>query len=407
MAGKLSDVQLQRWVKAGKPMAGKSDGDGLTFTLSKGGTATWVLRYRLAGKQREKTLGNYPDMTLKSARKAAVRDRAKVDDGRDVAAEKRKALSEKARAGSFKALCEDYLARGARTLSESTRAETQRFLEKDAYPRIGHIPAREVTPADIVDTVEAVAKRSDSVARRLYEILSVVFAHGVAKHAVPVSPLAALKPSAILGERPEARPRMKLAEDELRAFLAAIPGLGRTNELALRILLATCSRKGELIGAQWKDVDLERGLWTVPDENSKTGRGFVIPLPPAVAAWFGELRGLARTSRWVLPSPLHGDRPINESTLNAALKRIEAKTRVPSPHDLRSTARSYLAHLGVDVIVAERCLNHSLGGLVAVYDKHDYMDERRRALDLWASYLANVETAREWSVTPIKRAAGK
>ena len=87
------------------------------------------------------------------------------------------------------------------------------------------------------------------------------------------------------------------------------------------------------------------------------------------------------------------------------MARIQAKTRVPSPHDLRSTARSYLAHLGVDVIVAERCLNHSLGGLVAVYDKHDYMDERRRALDLWTTYLANVEAAREWNVTPIKRTA--
>jgi hypothetical protein len=109
---KLSDVQLQRWVKAGKPVAGKSDGDGLTFTLSKGGTATWVLRYRLAGKQREKTLGNYPDMTLKAARKAAVRDRAKVDEGQDVAAEKRKALSEKARAGSFCATTTSLVVRG-------------------------------------------------------------------------------------------------------------------------------------------------------------------------------------------------------------------------------------------------------------------------------------------------------
>ena len=206
MAGEITDIQLQRWVRARTPIAGKSDGDGLTFTLSRGGTASWVLRYRLAGKQREKTLGNYPDMSLEAARKAARRDRAKVDDGIDVAAEKRKTLTEKVRAGSFKALCEDYLAKSERSLSHSTRDETERFFKKDVYSRIGHIPAREVSPADVVSLVETVAKRSDSVARRLYEILSVVFAHGVAKHIVPASPMATLKPSAILGERPERRP---------------------------------------------------------------------------------------------------------------------------------------------------------------------------------------------------------
>jgi hypothetical protein len=185
-----------------------------------------VLRYRLAGKQRELTIGNYPDTSLEAARKRATAERARIDQGIDVAAAKRKALREKALEGSFKALAEDYLIRGAGDLREATREETRRHLEKDAYPRIGHIPAREVTPADVIGVVEAVAKRSDSVARRLYEILSVVFAHGVAKHKVPSSPLATLKPKAILGKRPDPRPRLQLKEDELRAFLAAIP-LGR------------------------------------------------------------------------------------------------------------------------------------------------------------------------------------
>jgi hypothetical protein len=73
-----------------------------------------------------------------------------------------------------------------------------------------------------------------------------------------------------------------------------------------------------------------------------------------------------------------------------------------SPHDLRSTARSHLSRLGVSIVVAERCLNHSLGGLVAVYDQHDYMQERRRALELWANVLADAEGGRDSNVTALR-----
>ena len=88
-----------------------------------------------------------------------------------------------------------------------------------------------------------------------------------------------------------------------------------------------------------------------------------------------------------------------------ALARLDAELPHFSPHDLRSTARSHLSRLGVSIIVAERCLNHSLGGLVAVYDQHDYMQERRRALELWANVLANAEAGRERTVAALRIAA--
>lgn len=96
--GILKSAELERWIKAGKWIAGKSDGGGLTFTLSKAGTASWVFRYRSAGKQREMTLGNYPDISLEKAREAARAARVMVDLGKDVAIEKRRAKAESAAA---------------------------------------------------------------------------------------------------------------------------------------------------------------------------------------------------------------------------------------------------------------------------------------------------------------------
>jgi len=86
--GKITDLQLRNWIKAGKALA-KSDGDGLTFTLSPAGTAAWVLRYSFGGKKKELSLGRYPSIDLETARRLAEIERARIAAGRDVAAEKR------------------------------------------------------------------------------------------------------------------------------------------------------------------------------------------------------------------------------------------------------------------------------------------------------------------------------
>ena len=405
---RLTDPKLRALVAARAPIAGVSDGAGLTFTLSAAGTASWVLRYRLDNRQRELTLGNYPDMGLAAARTAAAAARVRVDAQLDVAAEKRKARIQRIEARTFRDLAADYLARAGQSLAERSRLEIARYLEKDLGPRLGRRPAREVSSEDIVAAVESIALRSDPVARRAFEILNVIFAHGQAKRLVLANPCAGLRLSAILGKPHERRRRVNLSLEELGQVFAAIPAMGRPNELTVKVLLATCVRKGELIRAKWVDVELATARWTIPDENSKTGRGFVIPLAPIVVQWFRELQLLAFGSAFVLPARTKvgaiEERPVSDKTLNAALSRLRCGARAFSPHDLRSTARSHLAALGVSVVVAERCLNHTLGGLVAVYDQHDYFEERRRALELWAARLVEVE-GRPANVLQLRAAA--
>ena len=404
--GKLTDVQLRNWIKAGQPIA-KADGGGLTFTLSAKRTATWVLRYRFGGKPRELTIGRYPEITLARARELATDARGKVQQGKDVAREKQQARIERAAAKSFRQLAIDYMERAFPVLAANTTKQRRHHIEDIIIPKLGSLAARDVTTADVVALIETVGRRSKNVAELVFTAMSEIFKHGVARHAVTANPCAGISVSAICGKRKPKRQRLKLTENELQAILPALPSIGEQNALTVKILLATCTRIGELARAEWAHFNFDRGEWFIPDANSKTGKGFTVPLPPAVGRWFGELRAFSGGSPFVLPArqirrrhsyggEVHFEQRALNSMLHKLCDRLGDKVRRFTPHDLRSSARSHLAALGVNVIVAERCLNHSLGGLIAVYDHHDYMTERRAALDLWTHFILACEAGGEW-----------
>jgi len=410
--GKLSDVQIRDWIRKAEPVA-IADGDGLTFTLSEKGTAAWTLRYYLAGKRKELTLGRYPDLSLAKAREIASAKRGEIQQGVDVAAQKRHADQAAARAWTFRKLAEDYFDKSPKKLAAATVTSRTQQLRDYVYPKIGHLAAADVTPADIVGIVEATAGRSLHVARLVMVGIRMVFAHGIARHVVTANPCAHIRSEAIIGGAPDQRERVMLTDAEIGAVFKALPTMSRPNALMVRILLATGARIGELVQAEWVHLDFERAEWTIPPEHSKTKKGFVIPLPPMVAGWFAELQSMAFGSRYVMPirtrfDGKEGDAHMEPTTLNASLvtlaKKLGKKCRRFTPHDLRSTCRSHLGALGVDVLIAERCLNHSLGGLVATYDKHDYLTERRRALELWAAKLASIENGEAFNVVQLRRA---
>lgn len=401
----LTDAQLRVWLRTHnrthKPLAGKADGDGLTFCISSAGKATWVLRYRVGGKAKAMTLGTYPGMSLAMARDDARKHRVEISRGNDPLSVRQAQEAALRGQKTFNDLADAYLAKVGPTLAENTSTDYVRFLRKDVRPAIGRKALAEIRGADMVALLEKVAARTYSTADRIYTMLSMIFKFGVARAMLDENPMLGLSPRAILGKAPPVRKRVALTDDELRAMLAALPAVGRQNALAVRILLATCVRRSELIQARVEHVDLDAGRWTIPDENAKSGRGIVVPLAPTVVELFREMIGIAQLigSPWVYPSTT----PRNHSTptrLNRALGRLDADVRKFSPHDLRSTARSHLGKLGVDIVVAERCLNHSLGALVAIYDVGDYWDERKRALELWARHLENLEKPKADNVVP-------
>lgn len=412
----LDDVQIRHWIARGEPVA-KSDGDGLTFTLSKAGTAAWVFRYRNAGTRRkEVTLGNYPDLTLAAARKLARERRVDIDKGRDPAADKKLERMRAQQAWTVRTLAEDYKTKKLTTppLAEGTVYYRRWDIDKVIVPKLGSLEVRQIVPADIVHILES-SKRSWTICKRILTSAKQLFGHACGKRLIDYNPCTGIELVALTGARPPVRKRVMLTEDELRTLLKDVDDIGLANALALRILLATCVRSIELTKARWEHIDLERGTWWVPEESVKTRVGFLVPLTPTVVTWFQRLHELAGNSTWVLPARtarrvrLQGDTHVGKTTLWAAITRAFEQGKIDvrrfTPHDTRSTAKGHMRNMGVANEITELALNHTLKGMEAIYDVREEIPERRAALELWAAFISACEAGTPWNVAPLRRAA--
>ena len=397
--GALNDIQIRHWIKTAAPVA-KSDGDGLTFTLSAAGTASWVLRYRYGGKQREKTIGKFPDISLKKARELASADRVRIQQGMDVGREKQIEKHEQIKAMTVKSLVADYEEKVLPGLASSTGVSRRQKIRTYIFPAIGHLTARDVSGADLVDLLERVNAKHPKQVKEVLSVVKTIFDHAQSKKIIDINPAVGISHKAISGVAGRAvSTRIMLNDDEIKALLTALGKANRTVEFVTRILLSTAVRIQALMLAEWAHVDFEKKTWLIPPgDGRKSIREFVVPLTEQVIGYFQELKKIAGRSDYVVPvikKRKEGDYPMQPGSVNHALERVCAdlgdKIRAFSPHDLRSTARSHLGALGVPVAIAERCLNHTLGGLIAVYDQHDYLVERRKALEQWSTKLDILE----------------
>ena len=411
LAGVLTDVQIRHWIKAGLPVA-KSDGAGLTFTLSAKGTAAWVLRYRIGGKQKELTLGNYPDLTLTKAREHAAAKRVAVQQGVDVAQAEQARKVAMTAAGTVKELCDEYFARTVK--GRIKRPDLVRsILDQDVIRAMGKSRISDVKPVDVDRMVAGIVRRGSPImANRVLTTTKAVFDYAIRRHWIEYNPAAAFSRKDAGGEE-KARTRA-LTDTEITTLIKAFDAAGpvfRPYALAVRLLLLTAVRRSELIEAPWLEFDLERGLWAIPAERQKTGeksggKDFVVPLTPLAVEWLAELKMVGCGNDYVFPAKRRGTRAtLSPNTVNWALNQIDHGLEPFTLHDLRRTARTHLAMLGIKPHIAERCLNHRLPGINDVYDTYDYLDERRVALELWEQKFHSLEEGRPFNVVPMRGAA--
>jgi integrase len=408
LARVLTDVEIRHWVKAGQAVT-KSDGAGLTFTLSEKGTAAWVLRYRIGGKQKEVTLGNYPDLTLNKARELAAEKRVEVQQGKDVAQVKQEQKLALTAAGTVAELCTAFFERTVKGRIKRPDL-VKAMLDNDVVRVLGKMRIESVKPADVDRMVLGIVKRGAPImANRTLTITKAVFDFAIRRHWIEYNPASAFNRSDAGGEE-KARQR-SLSDAEITRLFQAFEKAGpvfHVSDLATRLLLLTAVRKSELVGAAWAEFDLDAALWTIPKERiktgDKTGKDFTIPIPPLAVKWLLEIKQGTIATDYLFPAKRRvAKKPLARETLNWALGEIAHDLDHFTLHDLRRTARTQLASLGVKPHVAERCLNHRLPGINDTYDTHDYMDERRSALELWAAKLEKLLKGESFNVVPLRK----
>lgn len=412
---KLTDMQIRNWIKVGERFEGRSVGEGLYLRFrANDRIPTWRFRYRFDGKARVMSLGSYGDVSLANAREEVKKLSARVSLGYDVAGEKQQRKGEASakieaekNAYTVAQLADEYFERmiaGRWKHPNIVRAR----IEKDIKPAIGNLKVEDVKPRHIDDILKTVIKRgAPSISNDVLRWLKRIFNYAVKRHAIEYNPAAAFDPGDA-GGKEKSRERW-LSSMELVKLFAAMReanGFSVENGLSIKLLLLLAVRKSELIAARWSEFDLDKAVWYLPAERTKTGSAIDIPLPSVAVEWLRELERLSCGSKWVLPARKMQERMlphISESTLSVALAKIKHGLDPFTIHDLRRTARTHLEALGVAPHIAERCLNHKIKGVEGIYNRHDYFEERKAALNTWASFLAQLECGETDKVVPIRR----
>lgn len=416
--GKLTDIQIRTWIRNGERFAGRSDGNGLYLCFPQNYSAPfWRFRYKLSGKARVMLIGYYSSISLAKAREMTKELHARVALGYDVAGEKQerkaeaiKKIEEEKNALHVSQLAAEYFEK--QILPNWKHPDIlRRRIEKDINPNIGHLKIEDVRPRHIIDMLQKInARNAPTVANDVLRWTRRIFNYGIKLQMIETNPTTAFE-IADAGGKEKSRERW-LTQEELTKFFQAMQitkGFSRQNELTMKLILALCCRKMELCGARWAEFDLENAIWHLPAERVKNGDAIDIPLPAVTVEWLLELRQMSLNSQWVLPARKmqHKMIPhIQESTLPVALAKVRSNLPdVPNftIHDFRRTGRSHLAALGIDPVVAERCLNHRIKGVEGIYNRYEYFKERKAALEQWTALLIALEQGEDYNVVPMKK----
>lgn len=406
--GKLSDVQIRVWISAKEHFEQRGDGDGLYLSYRDSyAIPVWKFRYRFAGKQRVMNIGSYGNLSLADARRTAKQLSASVALGHDVAGEKQERkkaaiakIDANRNAWTMAKLADEYFERTILGRWKHPNIVRSR-IENDIKPHLGKLKAEDVKPRHIDEMLQAIVKRgAPTMANDVLRWCKRIFNFGIKRHILDSNPAAAFD-MADAGGKEDARDRWLTREEIIKLFQCMRDKAGTfviQNHYAVRLLLLLAVRKEELVAAPWSEFDLEKGVWYLPEGRTKTGIAIDIPLSPLALDTLQELKVLACGHDYVFPARKMQHRMvphIDLNTLNAALSKHIKPLMADVPnftiHDFRRTARTHIAKLGFGHDVAERCLNHKIGGVAGIYDRHDYFDERKQALQTWANLVQALE----------------
>ena len=426
MAPRKLTARFVETVKTDQPRIEVRDADeeGLELRVTKRGAKTWALRYRRKsdGTKRLLTLGRYPALSLEEARVRAQEERARVSRGVDPAA----GVQERKHAPTFQEVVAEWqrdYAEANRT--ERVRKDDQSVLNLYILPSIGNMKIHSIGRREmnklLSDAKSAVdgrkghskpghkARRLTHRPNRVFELMRAVLRWAVEQEILSANPMLGMK-RPIKKEVPRERAlssaeiqtlwsaldKVRTKQGSWKLLDGALP-MSRATTLTMKLSLATGQRIGEVSGMALSELDLNdtAPMWTIPSSRAKNREPHRVPLSPLASQLIREARDLAGSSPWLFPSP-SGEGGIDPHAATKALGRARPAIGLNDfrVHDLRRTAATRMAEMGINPHTISLVLNHisvRRGTITGkVYNHYSYDREKREALDAWGARLERI-----------------
>lgn len=398
-AKELSALEVSRLNKPGNHAVGGVSGLYLYVNEAQG--RSWVLRVMIAGQRKHLGLGGYPTVTLAQAREKARAAREQVEGGVDPI-QKRRAVASALRAHqamrrSFKEVATSYIAfQEPAWKNPKHRKQWTSTLETYAYPVIGQLSVDAINEQHVIAVLEPIwATKTETASRLRGRIESILDWARVRGHREGENParwkghLDKVFPAQ--GQIHQVRHFKAMSAGEIPGFMARLAMQEGTSALALRFLILTAARSGEVRGAEWSEIDFGLAVWTIPASRMKAKRQHRVPLSNAALGLLQEARQCLSPTPTNLIFSSHKGGVLSDMSLTAVMRRMEIDA---VPHGFRSTFRDWVGEsTQYPSDLAEMALAHVLPNKTeAAYRRGDALEKRRAMMDAWAFHCLPADT---------------
>ena len=355
----------------------------------------WRLDYRFRGKRKTLALGVYPHVSLKDARERRREARIHLEQGKDPN-EVRKEEKRIKQANRFEDVAYQWWKHSKDIWTLNHAARVLKRLEDNAFKDLGNLSIDEITPKQIIATIRKIEARGAlDVASRVLQAINATCRYAVQHGIATSNPASEL--SGIVKKR-KVQHRASLPREELPEFLRALETYSdqgrKLTQRAIKLLVLTFVRSGELRGARWEEFDFENRLWRIPAVRMKMRNEHLVPLSHQAMELVDLLKDMTRKYNLVFPSERDRFREMSDNTMRKAIFKMgydgntEGKSKAV-PHGFRATASSILNEAGFNPDAIERQLAHvERNSVRAAYIHHArYLGERRKMMQWWADYL--------------------
>jgi integrase len=370
----------------------KADGGGLYLEVMPNGSRYWRLKYRFGGKEKRLAFGVYPEVSLGDARDKRTVARKLLGAGTDPSVAKHDGKQQAAinAANTFERVAREWHERNRERWTPLYAQDILHRLEMDIFPAIGKRPIVDISPLTVLETLRKIEKRgAHEMTRRAMQYCGQIFRYAIVTGRADRNPTTDLKGAL----KPVKHSHFAALEPkDLPLFLQALERndarLFVQTRLAVRLLMLTFVRTGELIKATWGEFDLDAGEWSIPAERMKMRKPHIVPLSKQAIAILRQLHQMNGTRDWVFASSSKPRQYMSNNTILKALERLGYKGRMTG-HGFRALAMTSIKEkLKIPHEVVDRQLAHAPRNKVdAAYDRTKFLDERFKMMQKWADYL--------------------